>query len=241
MKQDGGVLEVGFDTVTLDGDGATSPGEYVRITVSDTGCGMDAETVSRIFDPYFTTKPVEEGTGLGLAVLHGIVTAHGGSIDVQSRPGKGTRFDVHLPVHGQAETARSEEEDVVPAGTEHILFIDDEEPIAEMVSELLEFYGYTVTSMTSSTEALDRFRDDPEKYDLVITDQTMPKLTGYDLAGELYRIRPQTPIILATGISETMIPGKVEERGIRCLVRKPFIGKKFGQVIRRVLDSGVGP
>jgi PAS domain S-box-containing protein len=238
MRENGGVLEVGFDTVTRGENGhELAPGDYVRLTVSDTGCGMDHETMSRIFDPYFTTKPVGEGTGLGLSVIHGIVEAHQGAISVKSRPGKGTRFEVLLPVHGRAEVSSSMAEDIAPTGDERILFVDDEEPIAMMIGELLEFYGYQVTCLTSSTEALEHFRNDPARYDLVITDQTMPKMTGCDLAGELTRIRPQIPIILATGISETMFPGKAEERGIRRMVRKPFVGKEFAQVIRQVLDS----
>ena len=176
-------------------------GPHVRLTVTDTGCGMDSETLAHIFDPYFTTKEVGEGTGLGLSVVHGIVKTHGGTITVESEPGKGTTFHVYFPVIENDAETQEEDEEPLPTGNERILFVDDEQVLLHVAEEMLKQLGYDVVTQKSSVEALELFRAEPDRFDLVITDMTMPKMTGDQLARELMKIRSDIPIILYTGFS----------------------------------------
>ena len=214
---DKGILEVRLSPVDLsESDLADQsivdlkPGPYLRLTVSDTGCGMDASTMERIFDPYFTTKEVGKGSGLGLAVVNGIVKRHEGAITVRSEPGKGTTFSVYIPrVDVQSETTM-QVDDPLPRGSERILLVDDEPAVMEMGTRLLEHLGYKVTSQTDSVSALEVFRSSPDEFDLIITDYTMPKLTGLDFAREVLRIRPDIPILLCTGFSEKITPDQRE-------------------------------
>ncbi|PLX84837.1 MAG: hypothetical protein C0617_06395 [Desulfuromonas sp.] len=210
-------------------------GAYLRLTVSDTGCGMTAEVEERIFEPFFTTKDVDQGTGLGLTVVQGIVKSHGGAILIDSEPGRGTTFEVYFPqLFGEA-VAAAEEKASAFAGGEHILFVDDERSIADLGNQGLKRLGYRVSATTSGPEALELFRERPDDFDLVITDQTMPQMTGTVLAGHLVGIRPDIPIILCTGYSPGLTPEAVAALGIREMVNKPLTAREYGEAIRRVL------
>ena len=238
----GGVLEVSLANVELDEKLCAefedlTPGSYVRLTVRDTGCGMDKKTLEHIFDPFFTTKAPGEGTGMGLSVVHGIVKSYGGDISVHSEPGVGTTVYIYLPVVKAMAEVRPETAEPVRGGTESILFVDDEVMVVEMGRETLKRLGYRVTTRTSSIEALELFRVKPGEFDLVITDQTMPNMTGDNLAVELLRIRPDIPIILCTGFSHAITPEKASALGIREFVMKPIVGAQLGRVVRRVLDE----
>ena len=215
-----------------------APGPYVRLTVSDTGHGMDRSVMERIFDPFFTTKEPGEGTGMGLAVVHGIVKSHGGAITVHNDPGEGTTFHVYLPrLESPTEPEEALTAEPAPRGKERILFVDDEEQLVRMGQRMLERLGYSVTARTSSVEALEAFRAQPEKFDLVITDQTMPNMTGVELARELMRIRPDIPVILITGFSEAVTLEKAGRMDIREYIMKPVLLRDLGKAIRRVLDG----
>jgi len=242
MEETGGELKVSLKQVKLGEYDIIipdmTPGVYVCLTVADTGKGMDKNLTDKIFDPFFTTKEVGKGTGMGLSVVHGIVKGMGGSIHVYSEPGKGTQFHVYLPL---AEAVKEQQvtnvEAPIQGGTEHILFVDDEELILQMETVLLERMGYQVTSRTSSIEALEAFRKNPHKFDMVITDMTMPNMSGDKLAVELTKIRPDIPVLLCTGFSETMSEEKALSLGIKGFLLKPIVIKSLDQKIREVLDK----
>ncbi len=243
MREKGGELEVTLTEADIDsGDLASDlglkPGPYLKLTVSDTGHGMDRDVAARIFDPYFTTKAPGAGTGMGLSVVHGIVKSHGGDIKVYSVEGEGSAFHVYLP---EIESTPLAPEPIVTepvqGGNEHILLVDDEEQIVGMVKQMLERLGYQVTARTSSLEALEAFRAKPPKYDLVITDQTMPNMTGAELAPKLLVIRPDIPIIICTGFSELITEDKAKALGIRAYVMKPVVMNEIAKTIRNVLDA----
>ena len=242
IGEKGGVLEVTLSPVDLDAEATASCpdlqlGPYVKLTVSDTGQGMDHATVERIFDPYFTTKEKGVGTGLGLAVVHGIVKSHSGSIRVSSKPGKGSTFNILFP---RLEVGAEEEAKplkALPSGHERILFVDDEEDLVEIGQQMLGRLGYEFVAGTSSIEALKAFRTQPDKFDMVITDQTMPNMTGAELAQELMRIRPDIPIILCTGYSEVISEDKAKAIGIREFLMKPLDIHDLAKAIRKVLDN----
>jgi PAS domain S-box-containing protein len=243
MEDKGGVLEIGLDDMTIDSDAVANPadltpGRYLRVTVSDTGHGIDAATLERIFDPYFTTKEVGKGSGLGLAVVQGIVKRHQGAITVNSEPGVGTCFHVYLP-KVESITAKEvhEEEEPLPRGMERVLFVDDEEILVEMGKSILEWLGYEVSATTHSAEALELFRAGPDRFDVVITDYTMPHMTGIELAKEIMRIRSDVPVILCTGYSERISEEKVREMGIRELALKPLKMRDIAETVRMVLDK----
>ncbi|MDY6790320.1 MAG: PAS domain S-box protein [Thermodesulfobacteriota bacterium] len=242
MEGTGGKLSISLKEVWLETedlkDPAMIPGEYVCLTVADNGPGMEQSIVNRIFDPYFTTKKEGKGTGLGLAVVHGIVKSHNGHIDVNSKPGEGALFHVYLPSIKTEEVSQKEETDIpVQKGNERILLIDDQDMIVQMEMQMLERLGYHVTTRTSSTDALEAFRANPQVFDLVITDLTMPNMTGDKLAGELIKIRPEIPIILCTGFSEMMSKEKAESIGIKGFLMKPVVMKDLSHVIRQALDK----
>jgi len=241
MQEDGGILEVGVQDVRLGVSESKklglTPGGYVVLSVKDTGCGMDRDTRERIFDPYFTTKEKDVGIGMGLAVVHGIVKEHGGAIAVDSEPGKGSLFHIYFPKI--VDDAKREEKAVspMPEGTERILLVDDEKQIINLGRILLQKLGYQVTTKTCPLEVLDEFKTHPDDYDLVITDFTMPKMTGDRLAEELMAIRPDIPIILCTGFSERITEETAMDIGIKGFVMKPIVIREFAEIIRNVLDE----
>ena len=242
MREAGGKLEISLGRITLGpGDplpeADAPPGDYVVLSVRDTGTGMEEEVKERIFEPFFTTKPREHASGLGLSVVYGIVKGHKGSIMVLSQPGKGSVFRVFLPKADIVDSTQEELSGPVPRGNQRILFIDDEEILAEMGRSMLERLGYNVVVETDSTEALRNFADHPDKFDLVITDQTMPKMTGVTLAEKLLQIRPDIPIILCTGYSNLVSEETARAKGIRQLVMKPLARKEMVEVIHRVLEE----
>jgi PAS domain S-box-containing protein len=242
MRDKGGILEVKVESFEVDAEFARAhanlrEGQYVRIVVSDTGHGMDKATQERIFEPFFTTKGVGEGTGMGLATVHGIVSSYRGTISVYSELGKGTTFQIYLPQIRRATLLETSPENSPAKGQETILFVDDEVGLTRIGQQMLERMGYNVTTRTSSIEALELFRARPVRFDLVITDMTMPNMTGIELAEELIRIRRDLPIILVTGFSETVTPEKVKKLGIREFIMKPIISRDLGRVIRKVLDE----
>ncbi|HFQ91156.1 MAG TPA: response regulator, partial [Desulfobulbus sp.] len=230
--------------VELSGQGEAAdvdlpPGGYVLLSVADTGIGMDEATRARIFDPYFTTKETGEGTGLGLAVVHGIVQSYGGAIRVTSRPGYGSLFEVFLP-RLDADQGEEQEKGAGPeyvGGRERIMFVDDEELIVNMSRQLLGRFGYTVLPFTSSREALAHFREHAGEIDLVITDLTMPEMSGVELARRMMAIRPELPVILCTGYSEEMNREQVLALGIARFVQKPLVMEEMLQTVRSVLDG----
>jgi two-component system, cell cycle sensor histidine kinase and response regulator CckA len=242
MRAKGGILKVRLSGTLVDASLVTrcpalKAGHYVRLTVSDTGHGMDAAIMERIFDPYFTTKGSGEGTGMGLAVVQGIVKSYDGAVTVHSEPEQGTIFDVLLPKVGKQVIAEAPPVEAVPTGCERILFVDDEKVLVALGKEMLESIGYSVVGKVSSLDALETFRAQPDAFDLVITDMTMPSLTGGELAKEVTAIRPDIPIILCTGFSE-MINGKQPaEMGISELVMKPYIITNLAKTIRKVLEG----
>jgi signal transduction histidine kinase/CheY-like chemotaxis protein len=242
MKDYGGVLDVqlaslvpGHEHTVVHPD--LKPGSYVKLSVKDTGQGMDRATMAKIFDPYFTTKEKGVGTGLGLAVVHGIVQKHGGVISVESEPGKGSRFDIYFPAVQKRESVETQNLQDMPRGHERILLIDDEQILAGMGKEILENLGYCVETRTSSVDALALFATRPDQYDLVITDMTMPNMTGDKLAMELKRIRPDIPIVLCTGYSEANLEERIKNIGVSSLVMKPIVSANIAKAIREALDQ----
>jgi len=244
MREKGGILEVSLDEIDIPQDQTgpelLKPGRYQQLTVRDTGHGMDAETRRRIFEPFFTTKKTGEGTGMGLAVVHGIVRSHNGEIMVDSEPGKGSTFRIFLPVSGKVGDTIDEWDAEILKGSERILFVDDEEELADTGKQTLGRLGYRVVSQTGSRQALDLFRTDPQQFDLVITDQTMPQMTGLDLAGEIHRIRPDIPVILCTGFSETIGEDNFRSHGIDAFIMKPMPRREIAFLIRHVLEQRKG-
>ena len=240
MRERGGVLGVMLKDVEIGPDSQNPPlppGPYVRLSVSDTGKGITPKHLKRIFDPYYTTKKRGEGTGLGLAVVDGIVRTHGGVITVESEPGKGTSFDIFLPRVDEKIEQEIKDLQPLPKGNERILFVDDEEILVAMVQEMLEHLGYEVITRTSSTEALETFREGLDKFDLVITDMTMPYMTGENLAKEIMKIRSDIPIVLCTGFSEMIDEEKAKAIGTRAFIRKPLVMSDLAITIRKVLDG----
>ena len=243
MKDRGGELEVCLEETALEPGqipptSNLSPGKYVKLTVSDTGAGMDDVTRQRIFDPYFTTKPQGEGTGMGLSVVHGIVKSYEGDILVNSELGKGTTFQLFFPrIESDIDMPEISVGNPLNGGNEKILLVDDEAQITIMMKQMLEHLGYGVTARTSSLEALEAFASKPEKYDLVITDQTMPNMTGDVLAEELMHIKQDIPVIICTGFSEMITEEKAERKGIRALLMKPVVKQELAKTIREVLDG----
>ena len=242
MQEKGGVLEVSLtdieikpaDFAGLDLD----PGQYLYLKVSDTGQGMDSAVIERIFDPYFTTKENGKGSGLGLSIVYGIVKEYGGNIKVYSEPGKGSAFNIYLPmIKGDIVSSKlAADDETLPTGHEHILLVDDNVHIVDMIQQMLQ-RGYRVTARSSSIEALEAFRAQPDKLDLVITDMTMPNMTGDKLASKLMNIRRDIPIILSTGFSEMMDEEKAKALGIREFILKPVVISQMANSIRKVLDS----
>ncbi|MEW5911476.1 MAG: PAS domain S-box protein [Thermodesulfobacteriota bacterium] len=243
MESAGGMLEVSLQIVDLDQKEAAryvdlEPGRYQVLSVSDTGVGMDRETLGRIFEPFFTTKEADRGTGLGLSVVHGIALSHGGTVTVYSEPGQGSTFRVYLPViQGPAPEQAGDQPQTTPGGQERILLVDDEQALVDLGRSFLERLGYRVTATTSSPEALQIFQQDPQAFDLVLTDYTMPHMTGVALAQEMLKVRPELPIIISTGFSHQLTEDKAKAIGIKRMVMKPVLGTRLAHLIREVLNG----
>jgi signal transduction histidine kinase len=247
MKKKGGILEVSLEDVDI-GSGVNpgppgsrvhdnlKPGAYVCLSVSDTGRGMVNDVKTRIFEPYFTTKNPGEGTGMGLPVVQGIVESHGGTIKVHSTPGQGSDFRVFLPRINGAAHPRFIPSPSVRGGNERILFIDNEFVLVELARELLEQLGYTIVGRTDSLKALEDFRANPHRFDMVITDLTMPHMNGIQLARKFMKIRPDIPIILCTGFSNTTAAREALKIGIKDVVMKPMVLETMAHAIRKNLD-----
>ena len=242
MRTTGGRLDVSLTALSIQPQDARSypgmaPGNCLKLSVTDTGCGIPPAIIDRIFDPYYTTKPTGEGTGLGLSTVHGIVRDHGGCIKVYSEVGCGTTFHVFLPAaDAEVETA-AEEATQLPTGSERILFVDDEKSLIDLGRDLLELLGYRVETRASSIDALDAFRANPQKYDLIISDMNMPKMTGDELAREIKGIRPDIPIILCSGFSDRMRTPATAAIGISAMLMKPVTYVDLARTVRQVLDT----
>ena len=242
MMDTGGIIRAVITNVVFEPespilDPDIEPGEYVQISVQDSGSGMSPDIMQRIFEPFFTTKGVGQGTGMGLAVVFGIVKSLHGAISVESERGIGSTFRVLLPMARAAKKDEDPEAVLPPGGTERILFVDDEELIAEWGQTALEGLGYAVTVITDSEKALVVFTLDPSNFDLVIVDQTMPKMTGFHLARRLLATRADIPIILCTGHSETVSPEYAKEAGIKEFLMKPLRKRQLAEAVRKVLDT----
>jgi CheY-like chemotaxis protein len=202
---------------------------------------MTRESIAKIFNPFFTTKDRGKGTGMGLSVVHGIAKSHGGTITVSSEPGKGSSFNVYLPMAENIKPPRNNSDEPIPTGKERILFIDDEEVLVEMGKQMLQELGYEVTARTSSIEALELFRANFDKYDLVITDMTMPHMTGEKLAKELMNFRPDIPIVICTGYSERITEESAIAMGIKEFAMKPLVKRDLAHIVRKALDGNNEP
>jgi len=242
MEDNGGLLTVSLLDAELESDVISrhpdlKPGPYIKLTVTDTGHGISPDVMEKIFDPFFTTKEKGKGTGLGLSVVHGIVLSHGGDIYVNSEPGKGSTFEVCLPVIESLFKPEERAERPIPNGNERILFIDDEPVIANLGKQILESLGYDVVARNTSIEALELFKEKKDRFDLVITDMTMPHMTGEKLAEKFMQIRPDIPVILCTGFSFMVDEQKALNMGIRAFISKPMLKREIAETIRKVLDE----
>jgi len=241
MEESGGTLTVTLKEIDLTPDNIPDAnllsGPYVCLTIADTGTGIDEKAKARLFEPYFTTKEIDKGTGLGLAVVHGIVSTYRGAIVVESAHGKGTEFKVYIPrIVSEVEVKAEIQPTTALTGNERILLVDDEEAISTMLKAMLERLGYQVTVRNSSTDTLEAFRARPDSFDLVITDMTMPNLTGDKLAIEIKKLRPNIPIILCTGFSEKISEGQSTLFGIDEVLMKPVVMIDLAKAVRNVLD-----
>ncbi|MCP3872096.1 MAG: PAS domain S-box protein [Desulfobacteraceae bacterium] len=244
MRKKGGILTVGLNETEVSNtnnipDLNITPGTYLKLEVSDTGSGIKPEILDKIFEPYFTTKEIGKGTGLGLAVVLGIIEEHNGYIKVYSEPGEGATFHVYFPVIKDQfdSNSQAEEKNIIPGGTERIMIVDDEISILTSMQGHLEYYGYTVITFSDSEHALKEFEKDPSQFDLIITDMTMPKMTGKDLSHQILKIRDDLPIILCTGYSESFTEDKALKFGIKKYMQKPIDFQDFLTLIREVLDE----
>jgi signal transduction histidine kinase/ActR/RegA family two-component response regulator len=247
MQETGGTLAVKLKEVDISYEKSVERvgmkvGRHLELTVKDTGHGMGADVLERIFEPYYTTKELGKGTGLGLSVIHGIIKNHGGDISVSSQLDKGTTFTVYLPVIDDVDVEiEPVQTTTATQGHERILLIDDEKQIIDIEQQILERLGYTVTPKTDSQEALEEFAALPEKFDLVITDMTMPKMTGDQLARKIMDIKPDIPVILCTGFNETINEEKALAMGIDKFIMKPIVKDELARAIRSVLDPPQNP
>lgn len=241
MRETGGELNITLQELASEeepelADPELVPGRYLHLAIRDTGCGIHPAIISRIFEPYFTTKPKGEGTGLGLAVVHGIIRRHQGKITVRSFPGEGTVFNVYLPALAKAEPEQPVERKELPRGSGRLLVVDDEEQIVVMMSRFLQRLGYSVTSFTSSPAALRAVLEDPQAFDLLITDMTMPQLTGVQLAREIRRRAPRLPMLLCTGFNETISREKALAEGFAGFLMKPLLMEDLARYVQDLLE-----
>ncbi len=241
MRDKGGVLDIAVDEEDIADNGSNiykelKPGPYIRLTISDNGCGMAPEVLERIYDPFFTTKAPGEGSGLGLSIVHGIIKSHDGIIKVDSKPGQGTSFSIFIPKVAYGKVHEEKDVTSIRGGNESILLVDDEDLLVEMNKERLERLGYTAVGVTSWSDALELLSKTQNGFDLVITDYTMPRMTGLELAGELFRRRPDIPVIICSGLNEPIPRDKVNEAGIEEVCTKPMDKFEFAHLVRLVLD-----
>jgi CheY-like chemotaxis protein len=244
MREKGGALDIELSDFSVDPSNRNThgiePGFYMKLMVRDTGTGIPAQIKDKIFDPFFTTKVIGEGTGLGLSVVMGIVKQSGGYITVESEPGKGSTFAVYFPKVAVEQVADiNVTETALPIGSERILFVDDEEALLDMGKQTLTRLGYEVICEISSEAALALFKETPAQFDLVITDQTMPGMTGVELAKKIFSIRPDMPIILCTGFSHLVDAESAKAAGIRGFAMKPLTKREIAKTIRKVLDEKI--
>ena len=242
MEPDGGQLNVVVAQVRLSARDlrlhpGLEPGDYLKVSVQDTGRGIPPEILPRIYDPYFSTKDKSKGTGLGLAVVHGIVQSYGGAVSAYSEVGGGTTFNVYIPSSKDFVAAADRADDDLPTGSEHILLVDDEPALIDIGRQMLERLGYRVSTADGSWAALNMFRKSPADFDLVLTDMTMPKMTGDKLSLELQQIRPDLPIILCTGYNINISPDKARQLGIKAFIYKPVVEADLARIVRKVLDE----
>jgi PAS domain S-box-containing protein len=242
MEAKGGRLNVSMSQILLsERDTALHPGlmpgKHLKLSVQDTGRGISPEIMQKIYDPYFTTKEKGKGTGLGLSVVQGIVQSYGGVIYAYSEPNHGTTFNVYIPSVNEQTMGEGLVTSELPGGNEHILLVDDEPALIDVGRQLLEKLGYRVSTAGASTAALEMFRRAPHTIDMVVTDMTMPKMTGDKLAAELLNIRPDLPILLATGYGSNIFAGKVRKMGIKALLHKPIVEADLARIVRKVLDE----
>ena len=246
MREKGGILDIRLNRIEVDCEDILlkfhlKPGVYLHLTISDTGKGIGHEIIDKIFDPYFTTKPLGEGTGLGLSLVHGIVKSMEGHIVVYSEPEHGTTFHIYIPTVQTADAVSSlRTDESIPVGNEHILLVDDEEPLVRIEENFLQRCGYQVSSRISSVDALELFRCYPNRFDLVVTDMSMPNMTGLEMARKMMEIRKDIPIILCTGFSEVISAEKAKAMGIREYVMKPVMMKDLAVTVRRILKKNDG-
>ncbi len=243
MKEKGGILRISLVKNNIEEGYLRNkdlvPGPYFKLSVEDTGCGMPPDVLKRIFDPFFTTRSAGQGTGLGLSVVHGIVKSFGGNISVNSEPEKGTCFDILIPTSESSAVDTIEEQVQLPGGSEHILFVDDEEELMDMGRQILETLGYKVTTRSSSIDALKCFKEHPERFDLIMCDLTMPNMSGIKLARELNQIRPGIPVIVCSGFSASVNPDFLKDSGISRIALKPLVQKDVAFIIRDVIDHNL--
>jgi CheY-like chemotaxis protein len=241
----GGVLTVLLDRVVLAerrlvSHGTLAPGAYVRLCVSDTGSGIPPAVLERMFDPFFTTKRVGDGTGLGLALVHGIVADFGGAIDVETQAGAGTTFTVWLPAAGETARPLAEVAGELPQGNgEAVMIVDDERALVALAEETLAALGYEPAGFDSSLAALEAFRAEPGRFDLVLTDETMPELSGVELAREIRCVRPELPIVLMSGYSGAQLTERAHAAGVAELLRKPLVARDIAEALGRALHSAI--
>jgi len=242
MREEGGALTIELTQTNVDAGTASlypnlTEGEYVCLSVIDTGPGMDEILLDRVFEPFFTTKAIDEGTGLGLSVVHGIVRSHEGDVLVDSEPGKGSTFRVYLPTASAELKASEAESEAGVGGRESILLVDDEPAIVDVMKTMLERYGYKVDAYHSSFDVLKAFREQPDKYDLLISDLTMPNMTGLDLSDRLHKDRPELPVMIMTGFGDSLTVATREKYGVKQAVKKPILLKDLAAAVRKVLDG----
>jgi len=241
--ESGGMLRVILDRAEVNehrtlSRGSLAPGRYVRLTVSDTGVGIPPAVLERMFDPFYTTKGVGRGTGLGLSLVHGIVIDLGGAIGVTSTAGEGTSFEIWLPVAGETALPAAEADRTLPHGNgETVMIVDDERPLVALAEEITAQLGYEPVGFDSSSAALKAFRETPQRFDAVLTDEAMPELVGTELAREIRRLRPAVPIILMSGYGGTQLTNRAAEIGVNEVLRKPLHRRDLAEALARVLGS----
>ena len=242
MEQTGGAILIRMQNIFLDSAMPDIPpdvasGKYIQLMVTDTGPGINPAVINRIFDPYFTTKEVGKGTGMGLAVVQGIVKSHNGAVAISNRPGRGATFTVYLPLSDAPTSEETWKPKILELGDETILFVDDEKSIVDMCSEMLTRLGYRVETAMTPLAALDKFQSNPKHFDLVITDMTMPQMTGLQLTKRIKAVNPNIPVVLCTGFSAYITPENAEAMGIQGYLMKPIVKLEMAKTVRQVLDS----